>query len=150
LKKHLTTSIDIEGTPRQVWRSLTDFASYPLWNPFILDADGACAVGSGLRLRMQAVGGRPTTVTPTVREVVVEERLRWVGKWIWGRLLKADHVFTIEPLDGGCRLVQCETFSGALVPLLSRSLDDRTLPAFTAMNKALKSRVEHPVVPPVE
>jgi hypothetical protein len=150
LKKQLTTSIEIHGTPRQVWRSLTDFKSYPSWNPFILDARGACAVGSSLRLRMQSVGGRPTTFTPTVREVVVEQRLRWVGTFVWRRLLKADHTFTIEPLASGCRLMQSETFSGALVPLLGRSLDTGTLPAFIAMNEALKLRVEGPVVPPVE
>jgi hypothetical protein len=149
LKKQLITSIEIEGTPRQVWRTLTDFASYRAWNPFILDAQGACEVGSALRLRMQPVGGRPTTFTPTVREVVVEERLRWVGTLIWGQILEADHIFTIEPLNRGCRLVQRETFRGALVPVLSRSLEASTLPAFAAMNQALKSMVERPLVPPL-
>jgi hypothetical protein len=149
LKKQLTTSTEIMGTPRQVWRILTDFANYHAWNPFILDARGACEVGSALRLRMQPVGGRPTTFTPTVREVVVEQRLRWVGTLMWRQLLEADHMFTIEPLDRGCRLVHRETFKGALVPVLSRSLDNRTMPAFTAMNQALKSIVEGLVVPPM-
>jgi hypothetical protein len=149
VKKQINTSIEIKGTPRQVWRTLVDFANYHAWNPFILDAQGACEVGSALRLRMQPVGGRPTTFTPTVREVVVERRLRWVGTLIWRQLLEADHVFTIEPLDRGCRLVQHETFYGALVPVLSRSLDARTMPAFTAMNQALKAVVEGAVVPPM-
>jgi hypothetical protein len=147
MKKQLTTSIEIEASPQQVWRTLTDFASYHTWNPFILDAQGTCEVGSALRLRMQPIGGKPATFTPTVREVVVDKRLRWVGTLIWRRLLEADHTFTIDPLDRGCRLVQRETFNGALVPVISRSLDARTMPAFAAMNQALKSMVESPVGP---
>lgn len=148
MKKELSTSIEIEGSPRQVWQALTGFAAYAEWNPFIVDARGACAWGSTLRLRMQPVGGRPATLTPTVREVVPERRLRWVGTFLSPYLLRADHTFTIERRRGGCRLLQEETFTGALVPLISRSLDARTLPAFVLMNQALKAVVEQARVPP--
>jgi hypothetical protein len=42
----------------------------------------------------------------------------------------------------GSRLVQQEQFSGLLVPFVQGSLDRRTLPAFHAMNTALKDRAE--------
>jgi hypothetical protein len=49
---------------------------------------------------------------------------------------------------GGTLLVQKEDFRGALVPLVARTLDRGTLPAFVAMNEALKQRAEEPVGSP--
>jgi hypothetical protein len=40
------------------------------------------------------------------------------------------------------RFVQQERFTGVLVPLFARNLDDHTLRGFNAMNAALKGRVE--------
>jgi hypothetical protein len=49
----------------------------------------------------------------------------------------------IEPLDAGrVRVVQQEVYRGLLVPLMARSLDRHTLPAFKQMNQALKRRAE--------
>ena len=39
---------------------------------------------------------------------------------------------------------QDEDFKGVLVPLMARSLDRHTRPAFEAMNAALKHRAEQP------
>jgi hypothetical protein len=148
LRKELTSGVDIDANPHQVWHMLTDFANYPAWNPFILHAEGSCEAGSTLRLRMQPHGGRAGTFTPVVREVVEQARLRWVGTFLGHRILQADHTFTITPLERGCRLVQHETFSGVVVPFFSASLDARTLPAFKAMNMALKAEVEGSAFPP--
>ena len=58
-------------------------------------------------------------------------------------LFDADHLFVIEPRGaGGSQLVQQEQFSGLLVPFFQRALDRGTLPAFHAMNAALKDRAE--------
>ena len=62
------------------------------------------------------------------------------------KILDADHEFRIESLaDGRSRLTQDERFSGVLVPVVAGSLERRTLPAFEAMNAALKERAERPV-----
>jgi hypothetical protein len=62
------------------------------------------------------------------------------------RNFDAAHEFRIEALpDGRSRLTQHERFSGLLVPLMARSLDRHTLPAFVAMNAALKERTESSV-----
>jgi len=45
------------------------------------------------------------------------------------------------------RSAQTEQFRGLLVPFLARSLDRHTLPAFRAMNEALKQGAEHTVAP---
>jgi hypothetical protein len=62
------------------------------------------------------------------------------------KILDADHDFRIEALpDGRSRLTQDEHFSGLLVPIMATSLERRTLPAFAAMNTALKERAENAV-----
>ena len=143
MSKELASSIDIEAPAKKVWDLLVDFAAYPTWNPFITRAEGRIEVGGRLTLRMQPVGGSAVTLRPTVVEVVDGHRLRWRGRVGVRGLFDADHLFIVEPHgDAGSRLVQQEHFSGLLVPFFRRSLDRGTLPAFHAMNAALKDRAE--------
>ena len=146
--KRLVHSIDIDARPERVWQVLTDLPRYPEWNPFILRAEGRVQVGDGLTLRMRPVGGRAATLRPTVVDATEPTRLRWKGRLIVPKILDADHEFRIEALpDGRSRLTQDEHFSGLLVPIMARSLDRGTLPAFAAMNAALKERAENAVSP---
>jgi hypothetical protein len=154
MRKQLESEIDIEASAERVWQVLTDFSSYPEWNPFITQAEGQAVVGGRLTLRMQPVGGRAATVHPTVLEATPVRELRWLGT-LGGvpGLMDAEHVFTLSDRPGGpaadgspgrvVRLTQREGFRGLLVPAISRSLERHTLPAFHAMNRALKHRAEH-------
>ena len=139
----LVSQIDIDASPQQVWRLLTDLSAYPEWNPFIVRAEGRVEVGSRLTLRMQPVGGRPATLRPTIVQADEGSCLRWRGSVGVRGILDAEHVFRITARDGGrSRLHQNEHFTGLLVPLLAKSLHRTTRPAFDAMNEALKSRAE--------
>jgi hypothetical protein len=143
MSKNLDTAIDIDATPDQVWAVLIDFTAYPHWNPFIVRADGTPEVGTRLSLRMQPVDARGVTLKPTVLEVTAGTRLRWLGRLGVPGIMDAEHSLTLQPLDGGrTRMSQTEVFRGLLVPFLGGSLDRHTLPAFVAMNEALKARAE--------
>ena len=143
MTKTLDSSIDIDAPALDVWELLIDFAAYASWNPFIVEAEGRPEVGGRLRLRMQPVGGSAVTLQPTVVEVVDGRRLRWQGRLGVGGLFDAEHVFVVEALGAArSRLRQQEEFGGLLVPFFARSLDRGTLPAFHAMNAALKERAE--------
>jgi hypothetical protein len=145
MAKQLRTQVDVDATPERVWQVLTDFAAYPQWNPFIVRAEGDARRGERLTLRMQPVGGRAITFRPTVLEAAPGRRLRWLGRLLVNGIFDGEHSFTIEPLgEGRVRLVQQEDFRGLLVPLMARSLDRRTLPAFELLNQALKRRAEQP------
>jgi hypothetical protein len=145
MAKQLRTQVDVDATPERVWQVLTDFAAYPQWNPFIVRAEGDARRGERLTLRMQPVGGRAITFRPTVLEAAPGRRLRWLGRLLVKGIFDGEHSFTIEPLgEGRARLVQQEDFRGLLVPLMARSLDRRTLPAFELLNQALKRRAEQP------
>jgi hypothetical protein len=141
--ERLSADIEIDATPGQVWEVLTDLAAFPAWNPFIVRAEGVVEPGRRLTLTMQPVGGRAMTLRPRLVEVDVPRRLRWRGTLGVPGLMDAEHTFTLEPRKGGTRLIQQETFRGVLVPFLAASLNRRTLPAFAAMNEALRSRAEH-------
>jgi hypothetical protein len=148
MSKLLTSQIDIDAHPTQVWTVLSDLAAYHEWNPFIVRTEGRAEAGARLVLRMQPAEGRAVTLRPTVSKVEVGRRLRWQGRLAVPGLLDAEHTFTMEEGDGGgTRLRQDEEFRGVLVPLLARSLDRGTLPAFHSMNEALKRRVERMVSP---
>ncbi len=149
MSKLLHSEIDIDATPDRVWQVLSDFAAYPEWNPFITSADGEAAAGSRLTVRMQPVGARGVTLRPTVIEASPNRRLRWRGRIGVPGIFDAEHAFIVEARDGGgAHLSQTERFSGLLVPFMAKSLDRHTLPAFGAMNQALKHRAEQgPAMP---
>lgn len=148
MSKQLAAVIDIAASPDRVWAVLTDFQAYPQWNPFIVRADGTPQVGSRLILRMQPVGARAVTLKPTVLQATPGSRLRWLGRLGMPGIMDAEHCFTVEGDGaGGTRVSQTEVFRGVLVPFLAGSLDRHTLPAFVAMNEALKTRAEHAAAP---
>ena len=147
MSKRLSTHVGIEATPERVWEVLTDLAAYPEWNPFIVRAEGTVGPGRRLTLTMQPAGGRAMTLRPRLVEVAVHRELRWRGRLVLPGLMDAEHTFLLRAQGGGTRLVHQETFRGVLVPFVAASLDRNTLPAFVAMNEALKRRAEDPARP---
>ena len=140
--KKLHTEIQINASPEQVWEVLTDFASYPEWNPFMVAASGSPEVGQQLEVRMEPPGGMAATFRPSVTVADAPHRLEWLGKLLFKGLFDGRHRFEIEATSGGTNLIQSEEFSGVLVPLLARSLDKSTRAGFELMNTAIKERVE--------
>ena len=139
--KRIATTIDIAAPARTVWRILTDFAAYPDWNPFIRRLSGKLAVGERLEVTIQPPGRKPMTFRPIVQRVEPERELRWRGRVLLPGLFDGEHGFRIERNNSGCRLHHGETFRGILVPLFEKMLDN-TERGFTALNEALKERVE--------
>ena len=141
--KELNTEIEINTSAENVWRVLTDFDSYPQWNPFIRHVDGRAEEGSRLKIFVQPSGGRGMKFNPIVLKAEPQRELRWLGNLLIRGLFDGEHIFIIEPLPGGrVRFVQCEEFRGLLVPLFWGSLDRDTRRGFNEMNVALKERAE--------
>lgn len=137
----LTASVEIEATPQETWKVLTDLPAYEQWNPFITSAKGAIAKGETLTLVMHDSAG-DTTFTPTVLTADRGKELRWLGKVGPGWIADGEHSFTIEPLaNGKVRLTQTEHFTGVAVPFYRSTLHSNTLPQFQAMNRALTERI---------
>jgi len=141
--KVLHTEIEIQASEEQVWQMLTDFDSFPGWNPFIRHIKGEAKVGAKLEVYLQPSGARGMTFKPTILVVEPNHILSWLGRLLLPRLFDGEHSFTIEVLDENrIRFTQSEKFTGILVPFLARSLDTDTKRGFTEMNQALKARAE--------
>jgi hypothetical protein len=143
--KVLHSEIEINASAELVWGILTDFASYPEWNPFVRKISGEPKVGERLEVRLEPPGSRGITLKPTVLYAEPERELRWLGHLLVSGLFDGEHSLSIHRLgEDRVRFVQGETFRGMLVPLFARSLDNSTRHGFEEMNRALKERAEAP------
>jgi hypothetical protein len=141
--KELHSEIQIDAPAERVWELLTDFDSYPQWNPFIRKISGQPAPGERLEVRLEPPGGRGMTFKPKVLNAERNRTLRWLGHLLVPSLFDGEHSFTIQPLEENrVRFVQREAFKGLLVPVFARSLETNTQRGFEEMNRALKERAE--------
>ena len=132
-------AIDIPASPATVWQVLTETDRYDEWNPFMTELSGRLAVGARVRVTIRP-GERSMTFRPTVLAVEEGTLIRWRGRLGLPGIFDGEHELRLEPTpDGGTRFTQREVFSGLLVPMMRRVLDD-TRPGFAAMNTALRDR----------
>ena len=142
-EREIEAAVTINAPADAVWRVLTDFAAYPEWNPFIRSADVALEVGRHLKLFITVPKGWKMTLRPEVLAVEPGRSFRWLGRTLVGGLFDGAHAFALEPAgEGRTRVVQRETFSGILVPLLGGIVAAGAQRGFEAMNAALKTRAE--------
>ena len=144
MAKEITTEILINAAPQKVWAILTDFDSYPRWNPFIKSLQGPVVVGSKITARIEPPEGQGMTFTPKVLVFEPNREFRWRGQlWIPG-LFDGEHIFElIDNGNGTTTFRQREIFYGILVPLFTKMLDINTMNGFLQMNQKLKELAEN-------
>lgn len=140
----IKTQIEIHASPDAVWRVLTDFGSYPEWNPVIPEIEGDLRPGGSLRVYITAPGLASRRVKVKVIEVERTRTLRWLGRLIVPGLLDGDHSFELSSSTDREHVIvtQQERFSGLLVPFVAPWLIPNMSHAFERMNAALKVSVE--------
>jgi hypothetical protein len=137
------TEIEIRASAERVWELLTEFASYPRWNPFVRSIEGELLVGHNLSVFIQPPGSGGMRFRPTLLTVSPTRELRWKGKLLLPGVFDGEHYFKLEAApNGGVLFRQGESFTGLLVPLFRKSLDGATKQGFIAMNEALKREAE--------
>lgn len=139
----LETRIQISASPEKVWSILTDFETYPEWNPFITNAQGQIKVGAKLTIDLSPPRTKAMVFKPVVKSVVENREFSWIGHFLFPGIFDGEHIFNIKPTESGCLLIQKENFSGLLLPLLWESLDKDTREGFEQMNQALKEKAEN-------
>ena len=140
--KVVSSSIEIAASPERVWRVLTDFPSYPLWNPFISSLSGSLELGKKLVVRIEPPGGRPMTFRPIVLTVEDQKKMVWMGRLLFPNIFDGEHRLELVPSTVGTSFTQREKFTGFLVALMSEASFTRTQIGFQEMNEALKRRAE--------
>lgn len=96
--KELRSEIEIQASDTRIWQLLTDFASFPQWNPFIRWAKGEVRVGARLEVHIQPSGTRGITFKPIVLRSEPNRELRWLGRLLLRGLFDGEHIFLIENL----------------------------------------------------
>jgi hypothetical protein len=141
--RELSTQIEFDGTPEEVWKVFTDLPAHARWKPFITKIDGELRPGAELDVRLEPEGERGITMHPTVLAVEPGREVRWLGHLLVPGVFDGEHRFLIEEsAPGRVRFTQSERFGGILLPLFWKKLrDGGTAKGFRAMNQALARRV---------
>lgn len=131
--------IEIDAPIDVVWQHLTDFASYPEWNPYILLAEGELKQGSLVRFK---VAGMPMTLSAPIVSLVENKELIWEARSpIPG--MKPRYIRRLEEIDANrTRFINREEFSGWAAALMSPMLNRMSKPLFPKTCAALKQHVE--------
>ncbi|MDN3674410.1 SRPBCC domain-containing protein [Flavobacterium branchiarum] len=139
----LSTEIVINATPNKVWAILTDFKNYPNWNPFITLLTGDFEVGKKIMVRIAPPEAKVTIFKPTVTAFDVNKKISWLGIFIIRGVFDGEHNFELtDNGNGTTTLVQYENFTGILVPIFKKMLNDNTRRGFEAMIEEVKKLAE--------
>jgi len=141
-RNQISTEIEIDATPGEVWDVLTDLDRYEEWNPGFAEISGRAEVGERLDVTFAKGDGRGMTMHPTVIVAEPGREFRWLGRLGVPFVFDGEHRFEIhEAGPGRVRFVQAERFSGVLVPFLRRLIERDTVAMFERSNPALAARV---------
>jgi hypothetical protein len=142
--RRLAAALDIDAPPERVWEQLTDFSSFPSWNPFIRHAFGDLQVGSKLTITLK-LGRAERTFKPTLSKFEPNRELRWLAQVGPKGLFDVERIFQCEPLpDGRTRFAQSEICTGLFEPVLfiGGKLEKDILRGYQDFAHAIKERVE--------
>jgi len=138
----IETEIEIDAPIDAVWSVLSDWASYPDWNPWMVQLEGALEVGARLEVGMM-LGRRRVVFRPRLVHVQPGRAFRWLGHMLVPGLFDGEHGFELVELGPAkTRFVHSERFRGVLAGLVLRAVGEATEQGFGQMNAALKARCE--------
>ena len=138
----IRTELEIAAPIAEVWRTLTDFADYREWNPFITEISGELREGATVEVLLSLPEGRDLRIRPRLLRCAENEELRWRGHLLFPGLFDGEHFFRVQEVNPNrTRFIQGENFTGIFVRFSGRTIE-RAARGFVYMNEALRKRVE--------
>ena len=142
MKKDIRTEIEINASAEKVWQILSDFESFPKWNPFVVKVLGEPKVDGILKIEVQLPESRKLKFTPKVLKAEPNRELRWVGT-LPLNAFRGEHFYQIESLaENKVRFIHGEHFSGWMVHLIWAIDGKKIEKGYGLMNEALKKEAE--------
>lgn len=139
--KEVRGSVEINVPVARVWEVVTDFASYPKWNPFMIEMTGELKLGNVCTAVVRPSGRKDMRFPAKVMEIKEKQILVFNGTPVKG-LISDDHFFNFEQKGPDkTEFSQNIVFKGIMVPLAGGVIND-TQKGLDEMNKALKTRCE--------
>jgi hypothetical protein len=137
------TELEVGASDERVWAVLTDFGSYPDWNPSLPSISGELQEGSTLSLTLGMPGRPNPKVTATLREVAPNRRLTWHGNVGADRIFAGDREFEIQPLSNDRILfTHVEHITGMLAPVFELLMGSSVQRSHDEFNESLRRRAE--------
>lgn len=139
--KEIRTEIVIKATPAEIWEVLTDFDSYPEWNPQIVRFDGRPMTDETFRLRVYSPdgSGRQMGLKAKIVDVEVEKKLSWQGG-ITG-IFSGYHYWELNDLGAETKVIQGEKFYGPLSFVLSQKRLKNMSGSYEAASRGLEKYI---------
>lgn len=138
--KQYHTSVKINGTLDEVWKQLTNFKTYPDWNPIVGKLEGEMKVGNKISTYIVPLKG---TFSPILLTYNKNQEMLWQGTLGAKFLLAARHYYRLKPIsETQTELQHGEYFTGLFSYLLPKSLVLKMELAFEEHNNLLKSNIE--------
>ena len=137
------TEFEIDASDEQVWAVLTDFESYPDWNPSLPAISGELSEGSVVSLTL-GIPGRPNLkVKATLQEVTPKTRITWHGNVGGDWFFAGDREFAIQKLaEKKVRFTHVEDTTGVLAPVFAMLMGAAQQRSHDALNESLRDRAE--------
>jgi hypothetical protein len=131
--------VDVACPPDRVWDVLADTSSHATWSPDFRLRTRSVEPGSRVLIIASLVPGPPLLLPAVVLRSQPGHVLSWGGN-VAG-LLRLEHAFELEAVDGGTRVAHWERFAGPGAVAV-RPLADRLRAAYSDMSRRLRDRVE--------
>lgn len=137
------TEICIDSTATTIWNILTDLNNYSSWNPFLTQVAGEAKQGNIIHIHVEPPGLKSMNFSPTIIKKEENRELRWKGKFIIPGIFDGEHIFILEESsERSVRFIHKEIYTGLLVSLMQKQLNNNTKQGFELMNQALKEKAE--------
>jgi len=140
--REIRTEVQIAAPVEEVWRVLMDFGAWKDWNPTVARASGIAAAGEKLNITMLGDDCKEMTYQPEVMDIISPNKFRWRAKMMAGFIFTNDRVFELREKDGGTELIHSELYSGLMIALTWKKMQNFVPPILEKMNKALKENLE--------
>lgn len=137
----------VQAPPEMVWAKLTDFRSYPGWNPLLRVEAGEAREGSSLLNRYTVPGLPAIILRPRVRIADPPRHIAWEASLLFPGIIDSVHGFRMKRKDGSHTLLDHYLrLSGLFASLFVRSFDANLRRGLEGMNMAIKDKVEDDVI----
>ncbi len=132
---------DIDASPGEVWRLLSELESYPVWNSYSRRVTGLLAVGEIVKVEAH-LGEEVRLVDNIVTRIEPEKVLCWRSQNWYGALARGTRCRFLEKTTNGVRLTHHEVMEGPLAWLIERLYRPRIERGMRQVNADLERAAE--------
>lgn len=134
------TQVEIAAQADVIWSLLTDYGSYPSWNPLIRNV--TVAASNSLAITLHPPGQMTFKFVGSIAEAFPSKAMTWQSHCLSPGFLDWSHQIEIEKAARFCTLRQTARFTGHLIKPTPNFMMRPVRNGFARMNEALRDMAE--------